>query len=125
LQDNEQVYMTTVSGYPLPPGHCLHVVKSIYGFVAAPLAFHNLCVDVLTKLDFSGFGRMSVFIKYEWNIQGKDSHLKARPADLDVLSSLVVVPEGNRVYPNCPHSIAMLMVISMSITEASASTVVS
>jgi hypothetical protein len=118
--------MTAVPGYPLPPGHCLHVVKSIYGFATAPLAFHNLYVDVFTKV---GLQRLRtdecVFIKYEWNIQGKDSHLKARPADLDVLSSLVVVPEGNRVYPSCPHSIAMLIVISMSITEASASTVVS
>jgi hypothetical protein len=39
LQDNEQVYMTAVPGYPLPPGHCLHVVKSIYGLAIAPLAF--------------------------------------------------------------------------------------
>ncbi len=38
LQDNEQVYMTTVPGYPLPPGHCLHVVKSIYGIATVPLA---------------------------------------------------------------------------------------
>jgi hypothetical protein len=27
------------SGYPLPPGHCLHVVKSIYGLATtAPIA---------------------------------------------------------------------------------------
>jgi hypothetical protein len=38
-----------------------------------------------------------VFIKYAWNIEGKNSHLKARSADLDVLSSLVDVPEGNWV----------------------------
>ena len=50
LQDNEQVYMTAVPGYPLPPGHCLHVVKSIYGLATAPLAFYNLCVDVFTKV---------------------------------------------------------------------------
>jgi hypothetical protein len=31
LQGNKQVYMTVVTGYPLPPGLCLHVVKSIYG----------------------------------------------------------------------------------------------
>ncbi len=103
VQDNEQVYMTAVPGYPLPPGHCLHVVKSIYGLATAPLAFYNLCVDVFTKV---GLQRLRtdecVFIKYAWNIKGKDSHLKTRSADLDVLSSFVDVPEGNRVYPSCP-----------------------
>jgi hypothetical protein len=65
LQDNEQVYMTAIPGYPLPPGHCLHVVKSIYGLATAPLAFYNLCVDVSTKV---GLQRLRtdecVFIKY-------------------------------------------------------------
>ncbi len=42
LQDDKQVYMTAVPGYPFPPGHCLHVVKSIYGLATAPLAFYNL-----------------------------------------------------------------------------------
>jgi hypothetical protein len=39
------------------------------------------------------------------------ARIVARPADLDVLSSLVDVPEGNRVYPSCPHSIVMLIVV--------------
>ena len=30
LQDNEQVYMTAVPDYPLPPDQCLHVVTNIY-----------------------------------------------------------------------------------------------
>jgi hypothetical protein len=72
LQDNEQVYMTAVPDYPLPPGHCLHVVKSIYGLATAPLAFYNLCVDVFTKV---GLQRLRtdecVFIRYAWNIKGK------------------------------------------------------
>jgi hypothetical protein len=90
-------------------------VKSIYELATAPFAFYNLCDDVFTKV---GFQRLRtdecVFIKNAWNIKGKDFHLKARPADLDVLSSLVDVPEGNRVdrvYPSCPHSIAMLIVV--------------
>ena len=112
LQDNEQVYMTAVPGYPLPPGHCLHVVKSIYGLATAPLAFYNLCVDVFTKV---GLQRLRtdecVFIRYAWNIKGKDSNLKARSSDLDALSNLVDVPEGNRVYASCPHSIAVMIVV--------------
>jgi hypothetical protein len=39
------------------------------------------------------------------------SHLKALSTDLDVLSSLVDVPEGNRIYPSCPQSIALLIVV--------------
>ena len=39
------------------------------------------------------------------------ARIVARPADLDVLSSLVDVPEGNRVYPSCPHSIMILIVV--------------
>ncbi len=39
------------------------------------------------------------------------SHLKALSADLDVLSSLVDVLEGNRIYPSCPQSIVMLIVV--------------
>jgi hypothetical protein len=87
-------------------------VKSIYELATVPFAFYNLCVDVFTKV---GLQRLRtdecVFIQYVCNIKGKDSDLKARPADLDVLSSLVDVPEGNQVYPNCPHSIAMLIVV--------------
>jgi hypothetical protein len=52
-----------------------------------------------------------VFIRYVWNIKDKDSHLKTRSSDLDVLSSLVDVPEGNRVYPSCPHSITVMIVV--------------
>ncbi len=48
---------------------------------------------------------------YVWNIKDKDSHLKARSSDLDVLSRFVDVPEGNRVYPSCPHSIMILIVV--------------
>jgi hypothetical protein len=55
LQDNEQVYMTAVPGYPLLPGHCLHVVKSIYGLATAPLAFYNLCVDVFSKVGLKAY----------------------------------------------------------------------
>ncbi len=87
-------------------------MKSIYGCAIAPFAFYNLCVDVFTKV---GLQRLRtdecVFIKYVWNIKGKDSHLKAHPADLDVLSSLVDVPEDDRVYPDSPHSIAILIVV--------------
>lgn len=126
LQGNEQVYMTAVPGYRLPPGHCLNVVKSIYGLATAPLAFYNLCVDVFTKV---GLHRLRtdecVFIKYAWNIKGKDSQLKALSADLDVLSSLVDVPEGARVYPSCPHSIAMLILVQYVNTVASATLAVS
>jgi hypothetical protein len=106
--------MTAVPGYPLPPGQCLHVVKSIYGLATAPLAIYNLFVDVFTKV---GLQRLRTdecaFIKYALNIKGKDSHLKTRSADLDVFSSFVDVPEGNRVYPSCPgpHSISMLIVV--------------
>jgi hypothetical protein len=112
LQGNEQVYMTAVPGYPLPPGHCLHVVKSIYGLATSQLAFYNLCVDVFTKVGLHWLRTDEcVFIKYAWNIKGKDSQLKALSADLDVLSSLVDVPEGARVYPSCSHPIAMLIFV--------------
>jgi hypothetical protein len=71
-----------------------------------------LCVDGFTKV---GLQRLRtdecVFIKYAWNITGKDSHLQARSADIDILSSFVDVPEGNRDYPSCPHSITIRIVI--------------
>ncbi len=87
-------------------------MKSIYGLATAPLAFHNLCVDVFTKVGLQWLRTDEcVFLKYVWNIKGKDSHLKALSADLDVLSSLADAPEGNRVYPSCPHSIGMLIVV--------------
>jgi hypothetical protein len=115
LQGNEQVYMTTVPGYPLPSGHCLHVVKSIYGLATSHLAFYNLCVDVFTKVGLHWLRTDAcgacAFIKYVWNIKGKDSQLKGLSADLDVLSSLVDVTEGARVYPSCSHSIAMLILV--------------
>jgi len=87
-------------------------VKSIYGLATAPLAFYNLCVDVFTKVGLHWLRTDEcVFIKYAWNIKGKDSQLKALSADLDVLSSLVDVPEGARVYPSCSHSIVILIYV--------------
>ena len=64
-------------------------------------------------------------LHHAWNIKGKDSQLKALSADLDVLSSLVDVPEGARVYPSCPHSIAMLILVQYVNTVASATLAVS
>jgi hypothetical protein len=70
LQDNEQVYMTAVPGYPLLPGYCLHVVKSTYRLATALLAFYNLCIDVFGKV---GLQRLRtdecVFIKYAYSIK--------------------------------------------------------
>ena len=45
------------------------------------------------------------------NIKGKDSRIKALSADIDVLSSLVDAPEGNRVYQSYPRSIALLILV--------------
>ncbi len=76
------------------------MVKSIYGLATTPLDFYNLCVDVFTKVGLHLLRTDEcVFIKYVWNIKGKDSQLKALSVDLDVLSSLVDVPEDARVYP--------------------------
>ena len=87
-------------------------MKSIYGLATSQLAFYNLCVDVFTKVGLHWLRTDEcVFMKYAWNIKGKDSQLKALSADLDVLSSLVDVPEGAWVYPSCSHSIAMLILV--------------
>ncbi len=60
-------------------------MKGIYGLATAPLAFYNLCVDVFTKV---GLQRLrteeSVFIKYVWNIKGKDSHINEAGEDVKV-----------------------------------------
>jgi hypothetical protein len=56
---------------------------------------------------FSGFGRTSAFSSS--NVKGKDSHIKALSGDLEILSSLVDVPEDSRVCPSC--SIAILILI--------------
>ncbi len=64
-------------------------------------------------------------LHHAWNIKGTDSQLKALSADLDVLSSLVDVPEGGRVYPSCPHSIAMLILVQYVDNSGSATIAVS
>ncbi len=86
-------------------------MKSIYGLATTPLAFYNLCVDVFAKV---GLQRLRTDEYICINMRGTSDfalQTSSQPLLTNVLSSLVDVPEGNRVYPSCPGSFAMLIVV--------------
>ena len=59
LPPEEQVYLKPIEGFPLGPGKCLKLNKTIYGLVQAPLAFFKLCKEVYTECGLNQLKVMS------------------------------------------------------------------
>ena len=112
LPPEEQVYMKAIPGFPLPEGRCLKLKSSIYGLVQAPRAYFLLCKEVYTKCGFTQLkSDECVFIRCRQNIKGG---AELNPEDI-ISHGLFeatnqTVPLEQRVYPDCPHSIAVTII---------------
>jgi hypothetical protein len=70
LPDDEVVYMEGIPEFPLPKGKCSRLLRTLYGLMQAPLAFHKLCRE-----DYTGVGYRQlqsdecVFVRYEVDVK--------------------------------------------------------
>ncbi len=107
LPVDEVVYMEGIPGFPLPKGKCLRLLRTLYDLVQAPLAFHELCGEVYTGVGYRQLqGDECVFVRYE--VDGKKGSKTAKELrTLTTLADLKVITEEDRVYPDCPHDVAV------------------
>ena len=111
LPDDEVVYMDAIPGFPLPKGKCLRLLRTLYGLVQAPLAFYKLCREVYTGVGYRQLqSDECVFVRYEVNVK-KGSKTAKELRTLTTLADLKVIPEEDRVYPDCPHDVAVVIIL--------------
>jgi hypothetical protein len=111
LPADEMVYMEAIPGFPLPKGKCLRLLRTLYGLVQAPLAFYKLCREVYISVGFRQLqSDECVFVRYENNVK-KGSKTWKELRTLTTLAELKVIPEEDRVYPDCPHDVAVVIVL--------------
>ena len=111
LPPDEQVYMKEVPGFPLPAGKCLKLRKSIYGLVQAPRAYYLLCREVYAQCGLRQLkSDECVFVRYVQNIKGASPITAEGIIESGVFTAQQKeVPLAKRVYADCPHSIACLI----------------
>ena len=108
LPADEMVYMEAIPGFPLPKGKCLRLLRTLYDLVQAPLAFYKLCREVYISVGFRQLqSDECVFVRYENNVK-KGSKTWKELRTLTTLAELKVIPEEDRVYPDCPHDVAVV-----------------
>jgi hypothetical protein len=108
---DDVVYMDVIHGFPLPKGKCLRLLRKLYGLVQAPLAFYKLCREVYTGVGCRQLqSDECVFVRYEVNVK-KGSKTAKELRTLTTLADLKVIPEEDRVYPDCPHDVAVVIIL--------------
>ena len=111
LPDDEVVYMDAIPGFPLPKGKCLRLLRTLYNLVQAPLAFFKLCREVYTGVGYRQLqSDACVFVRYEVNVK-KGSKTAKELRTLTTFADLKVIPEEDRVYPDCPHDVAVVIIL--------------
>lgn len=112
LPPEEQVFMKAIPGFPLPEGRCLKLKSSLYGLVQAPRAYFLLCKEVYTKCGLTQLqSDECVFIRYVQNIKGAAALTPEDTIDRGLFQATRdTVPLDQRVYADCPHSVAVLIV---------------
>ena len=112
LPPEEQVFMKAIPGFPLPEGRCLKLKSSLYGLVQAPRAYFLLCKEVYTKCGLTQLqSDECVFIRYVQNIKGAAALTPEDTINRGLFQATRdTVPLDQRVYADCPHSVAVLIV---------------
>ena len=112
LPPEEQVFMKAIPGFPLPEGRCLKLKSSLYGLVQAPRAYFLLCKEVYTKCGLTQLkSDECVFIRYVQNIKSAAALTPEDTINRGLFQSTRDdIPLEQRVYSDCPHSIAILIV---------------
>ena len=111
LPDDEVVYMEAIPGFPLPKGKCLRLLRILYGWVESPLTFFKLCREVYIGVGYRQLQRDEcVFVRYDVNVR-KGSKTTRELRTLTTLADLKVISEEDRVYPDCPHDVDVVIIL--------------
>ena len=110
LPPEEQVYLKPIEGFPLGPGKCLKLNKTIYGLVQAPLAFFKLCKEVYTECGLNQLkSDECIFYRYVQNIKGQPEMNLENILESGGFHTMPIVPEEQRVYKSCHYPVACLI----------------
>jgi hypothetical protein len=111
LPEGETVYMEQIPGFPLPKGKCLKLKRTLYGLVQAPLAFYKLCREVYISVGYRQLETEEcIFVRYENNVKaGSVTDIDGRT--LTSLADMQEIPLSDRVYQDCPHEIAVVIIL--------------
>jgi len=102
--------MDQIPGFPLPEGKCL-LTRTLYGLVQAPLAFYKLCREVHISVGYRQIETEAcIFVRYENNVKAGSVTDKERRT-LTSLADMQEIPLRDRVYQNCPHEIAVVIIL--------------
>ena len=111
LPDDEVVYMESIPGFPLPKGKSLRLLDTLYGLVKTPLAFFKLYKEVYTGVDYRQLkSDECVLVRYEVNVK-KGSKTVKELRTLNTLADLKLISEEDRVYPDCPHDVVVVIIL--------------
>ncbi len=89
----------------------LGLLRTLHGLVQTPLAFYKLCRKVYTGVGYRQLqSDECVFVRYEVNVK-KGSKTARELRTLTTLADLKVIPEEDRFYPDCPHDVAVVIIL--------------
>ena len=104
------MYLKPIEGFPLGPGKCLKLNKTIYGLVQAPLAFFKLCKEVYTECGLNQLkSDECIFYRYVQNIKGQPELNLENILESGGFHTMPIVPEEQRVYKFCHYPVACLI----------------
>jgi hypothetical protein len=111
LSEGETVYMEQIPGFPLPKGKCLKLKRTLYGLVQAPLAFYKFCREVYINVGYRQLETEEcIVVRYENNVKaGSVTDKDGRT--LTSLADMQEIPLSDRVYQDCPHEIAVVIIL--------------
>jgi hypothetical protein len=105
------VYMEQIPGFPLPKVECLKLKRTLYALVQATLAFDKLCREVYIIVGYRQIEtKECIFVRYENN----DKAGSVTDKDGRTLTSLTdnqEIPLSERIYQDCPHEIAVVIIL--------------
>ena len=112
LPPDELVYLKPIEGFPLPPGKCLRLRKTIYGLKQSPAAYFKLCKEVYTKVGMKQLhSDECVFVRYENNIIGNPKLNIEDLLESGHFRTMPIVPEHERIYKQCHYPVACLIIV--------------
>ena len=112
LPPNELVYLKPIEGFPLPPGKCLRLRKTVYGLKQSPAAYYKLCREVYTKVGMTQLkSDECIFVRYENNIIGNPPLNIEDLLESGYFRTMPIVPEHKRIYKQCYYPVACLILV--------------
>ena len=111
LPPDELVYLKPIEDFPLPPGKCLRLRKTIYGLKQSPDAYFKLCKEVYTKVGMKQLHSACVFVLYEKNIIDNPKLNIEDLIESGHFRTMPVVSEHERIYTQCHYPVACLIIV--------------